>query len=68
MQGGGGGLDPLSPLQLGSRFSRCISDNGVQKEHIRGVLGDLQPGWVSHIQYADDTAIVIVGLSNIFST
>ncbi|KAL5652967.1 hypothetical protein ACJX0J_038425, partial [Zea mays] len=32
-----------------------------KKGHISGVLGDLVPGGISHIQYADDTVIMIDG-------
>jgi hypothetical protein len=38
-----------------------LLDKGVKKGHISGVLGDLVPGGISHIQYADDTVITIDG-------
>jgi hypothetical protein len=38
-----------------------LLDKGVEKGHISGVLGDLVPGGISHIQYADDTVITIDG-------
>lgn len=33
----------------------------VRKGHIKGVLEDLIPGGISHIQYADDTVIMVDG-------
>jgi hypothetical protein len=39
-------------------------DKAVQKGHIRGVLDDLVPGGISHIQYADDTVIMLDGSDN----
>ncbi|KAL5667903.1 hypothetical protein ACJX0J_020124, partial [Zea mays] len=39
----------------------ALLDKGVEKGHISGVLGDLVPGGISHIQYADDTVIMIDG-------
>ncbi|KAL5662775.1 hypothetical protein ACJX0J_029900 [Zea mays] len=42
-------------------------DTGVKKNHITGVLSDILPGGISHIQYADDTIIMIDGeVSNFF--
>lgn len=38
-----------------------LLDTGTEKGHISGVLGDLIPGGISHIQYADDTVIMIDG-------
>jgi hypothetical protein len=38
-----------------------LLEEGVDKGHISGVLGDLLPGGISHIQYADDTVIMIDG-------
>jgi hypothetical protein len=36
-------------------------NKAVSKGHITGVLGDLIPRGISHIQYADDTVIMIDG-------
>ena len=36
-------------------------DKAVQKGHITSVLADLVPGGILHIQYADDTVIMIDG-------
>lgn len=36
-------------------------DKAISKGHIKGVLGHLIPEGISHIQYADDTAIMIDG-------
>ena len=38
-----------------------ILDKAVHKNHIKGVLDDLIPGGISHIQYADDTVLMIDG-------
>jgi hypothetical protein len=38
-----------------------ILDKGVEKGHISGVLGDLVPSGISHVQYVDDTVIMIDG-------
>jgi len=35
--------------------------SAIDKGHLSGVLTDLIPGGVSHIQYADDTVIMIDG-------
>ena len=55
--------DPLSPLlfNLVADALSALLDKGVEKGHISGVLGDLVPGGISHIQYADDTVIMIDG-------
>jgi len=34
-------------------------DSATRKGHISGVLTELIPGGISHIQYADDTVIMI---------
>ena len=36
-----------------------LLDVGIAKGHISGVLNDVLPGGMSHIQYADDTVIMI---------
>jgi hypothetical protein len=38
-----------------------LLNKAIQKGHIKGVLEDLIPGGVSHIQYADDTVIMVDG-------
>ena len=38
-----------------------LLDVGIAKGHISGVLNDVLPGGISHIQYADDTVIMIDG-------
>lgn len=38
-----------------------LLDKAVAKQRITGVLADLIPGGISHIQYADDTVIMIDG-------
>jgi hypothetical protein len=55
--------DPLLPLlfNLVADALSVLLDKGVEKGHISGVLGDLVPGGISHIQYADDTVITIDG-------
>jgi hypothetical protein len=38
--------------------------------HIKGVISHLLPGWVTHLQYADDTMILIekddTSIANLF--
>lgn len=55
--------DPLSPLlfNLIADALGVLLDKAVNKGHISGVLGELIPGGISHIQYADDTIIMIDG-------
>jgi hypothetical protein len=55
--------DPLSPLlfNLVADVLSNLLDNAVQKSHISGVLSHLIPGGISHIQYADDTVIMVDG-------
>jgi hypothetical protein len=55
--------DPLSPLlfnlvvdALGVMLQKVVS-----RGHINGVLEDLFPGGISHIQYADNTLIMVDG-------
>ena len=36
-------------------------DKAVQKGHITSVLADLVPGGILHIQYADDTVLMVDG-------
>lgn len=52
---------PLSPILfniLADTLSALL-DKAVTKGHIIGVLPELIPGGVSHIQYADDTVIMV---------
>jgi len=55
--------DPLSPIlfNLVADVLGILLDKAVNKGHIRGVLNNLLPGGISHIQYADDTVILIDG-------
>lgn len=55
--------DPLSPLlfNLVADVLGVLLDKAVSKGHITGVLNSLLPGGISHIQYADDTVIMIDG-------
>jgi hypothetical protein len=55
--------DPLSPLlfNLVADVLSNLLDKAVQKSHILGVLSHLIPGGISHIQYADDTVIMVDG-------
>jgi hypothetical protein len=55
--------DPLSPLlfNIVADALSIMIDTGVKKNHITGVLSDILPGGISHIQYADDTIIMIDG-------
>jgi hypothetical protein len=55
--------DPFSPLlfNLVADALSVLLDKWVKKGHISGVLGDLVPSGISHIQYADDTLITIDG-------
>lgn len=50
--------DPLFPLlfNLVADALSALLDKAVAKNHIVGVLADLIPGGISHIQYADDTS------------
>jgi hypothetical protein len=38
-----------------------LLNKAVNRGHINGVLSELLPGGISHIQYADDTIIMIDG-------
>jgi hypothetical protein len=55
--------DPLSPLlfNMVADALGVMLNKAVSKGHITGVLGDLIPRGISHIQYADDTVIMIDG-------
>jgi hypothetical protein len=55
--------DPLSPLlfNLVADALGVLLNKAIQKGHIKGVLEDLILGGVSHIQYADDTVIMMDG-------
>ena len=55
--------DPLSPLlfNLVADALGVLLDKASKKEHIKGVLEDLLPGGITHIQNADDTVIMIDG-------
>lgn len=58
--------DPLSPLlfNLIADVLGVLLCKAVDKGHIRGVMEHLIPGGISHIQYADDTVIMIDGSTN----
>jgi len=53
--------DPLSPLlfNIVADALGVMLQSAVSKGHLSGVLTDLISGGVSHIQYADDTVIMI---------
>src|SRR5699024_8673984 len=53
----------LSPLlfNLVADALSVLLDVGIAKGHISRVLNDVLPGGISHIQYADDTVIMIDG-------
>jgi hypothetical protein len=55
--------DHLSPLlfNLVADALGVLLNKAIQKGHIKGVLEDLILGGVSHIQYADDTVIMMDG-------
>lgn len=55
--------EPLSPLlfNLVADTLSSLMDKSISKGHIKGVLADLLPGGISHIQYADDTVLMIDG-------
>lgn len=55
--------DPLSPLLFNIVVDtfRALLEKAVEKNYITGVLTDLIPGGISHIQYADDTVIMVDG-------
>ncbi|RLN23448.1 hypothetical protein C2845_PM07G29970 [Panicum miliaceum] len=55
--------DPLSPIlfNLVADALSALLDKAVAKKHIVGVLDYLIQGGISHIQYADDTVIMIDG-------
>jgi len=53
----------LSPLlfNLVADALSSLLDKAVQKNHITGIVADLIQGGISHIQYADNTVIMIDG-------
>ena len=53
----------MSPLlfNLVADALSSLLDKAVQKNHITGIVADLIQGEISHIQYADDTVIMIDG-------
>ena len=55
--------NPLSPLlfNIVADALGVMMEKAVQKNHIKGVLDDLIPGGISHIQYVDDTVLMIDG-------
>lgn len=55
--------DPLSPLlfNIVADALSALLDKAIAKSHITGVLTELIPGGISHIQYADDTVIMVDG-------
>jgi hypothetical protein len=55
--------DPLSPLlfNIVADVLGVMLDKAINKGHIKGVLDYLIPRGISHIQYADDTIIMIDG-------
>lgn len=55
--------DPFSPLlfNIVADILGVLLKKAIQKGHIKGILGELIPGGISHIQYADDTIIMIDG-------
>ena len=55
--------DPLSPIlfNIVADALRNLLDKAVKKEQLTGVLEDMVPRGISHIQYADDTVIMIDG-------
>ena len=58
--------DPLSPLlfNLVADALSNLFDKAVEKGHLVGAMDWLIPGGISHIQYADDTVIMIDGAYN----
>jgi hypothetical protein len=59
-----GGLrqgDLLSPLLFNLIVLGVFLKKVVDKGHLKGVLTHLLPGMISHIQYVDDTVIMIDG-------
>lgn len=55
--------DLLSPLlfNLVADALGVMLEKAINKGHIKGVLENLIPGGISHIQYADDTVIMVDG-------
>jgi hypothetical protein len=58
--------DPLSPILFDFLVDAlaAILSRACQAGHIRGVVSHLIPGGVSHLQYADDTLILIEPTDN----
>jgi hypothetical protein len=58
--------DPLSPLlfNLVADALGVLLDKASKKGHIKGFLEGLMPRGITHIQYADDTVIMIGGSRN----
>jgi hypothetical protein len=55
--------DPLSPLlfNLVADVLGVMLNKAANRGHIKGVLDNLIPGGITHIQYADDTVIMVDG-------
>uniref|UniRef100_A0A453BV09 Reverse transcriptase domain-containing protein n=2 Tax=Aegilops tauschii subsp. strangulata TaxID=200361 RepID=A0A453BV09_AEGTS len=56
--------DPISPLlfNLAADALAGILDKAQRASHLKGVVGHLIPGdGVTHLQYADDTMIMVEG-------
>jgi hypothetical protein len=55
--------DPLSPLlfNLVVDVLGVLLNKAVDKGHLKDILTNLLPGVISHIQYADDTVIMVDG-------
>jgi hypothetical protein len=55
--------DPLSPLlfNLVAHVLGVLLSKAADKGHLKGILTNLLPEGISHIQYADDTVIMIDG-------
>jgi hypothetical protein len=54
-------VDPLSPLLfnfIGEALSGILTTVGAAR-HIQGVVPHFIPGGISHVQYTDDTLILI---------
>jgi hypothetical protein len=53
--------DPLSPMlfDLVVDALALVLRKANGASHIKGVISHLLPGWVTHLQYADDTMILI---------
>jgi hypothetical protein len=53
--------DPLSPLMfnLAADALDHILTKAKEKDHIKGVVSNLVPGGLTHLQYADDTVVMV---------